>query len=155
MEIFFNFLPSYIMSHTESRLFPLSHLHAVSMGPAPTFFDELNNGNAVVKELLSDHSGILENMSKTWQCFFTSSRTKLLPGQTLSTALRPGARVQLNAQLIDSKRQIQYLASLVWNKKDFPRQGRKEGRQRDSRRCVIVARSRAFGDGFSLRDSTF
>ena len=34
--------------------------------------------------------------------------------------MKPGTKVMLNASLIDEKRQIQYLASLVWNKADFP-----------------------------------
>lgn len=43
-------------------------------------YQKLNNGHAIVKELLSDNSGILENVSKTWMCFFTASHTLLLPG---------------------------------------------------------------------------
>ena len=44
----------------------------------------------------------------------------LFSGSELRDVMRPGTKVMLNASLIDEKRQIQYLASLVWRRVDFP-----------------------------------
>ena len=66
------------------------------------------NTTAVVKELLAEKFGILENLNESWLCFFAT--TELMSskhGGQLGELLPPGTRVGLNAQLIDEDKKIQ------------------------------------------------
>ena len=76
------------------------------------------NKLAVVKEVLSEDSAILENREESWMCFFTLSNVLPRgPVSNLGEALPPGTLVGLNATLIDDRKRIKYLATSVWNNK--------------------------------------
>jgi hypothetical protein len=68
------------------------------VGGGSLLWAKLRSGDAVVKELLSDRSGILENQGKDWMCFFTASHVLLPPGRSLRQAMPDGTRVQVNAR---------------------------------------------------------
>ena len=78
----------------------------------------LVNVDGMVKELLGDHTGIIEDLSRGWMCLFTASRAVLRPGVIMKQRLTPGTMVQINANLMEKTNKIQYLATLVYSSQD-------------------------------------
>ena len=100
---------------------PTASQSAASQPAAPTatLNPSIASSKAVVKELLSERSGILQDPGRKWMCFFTSSHA-LLPGnRPLKQIMPAGTAVMVNAKLINAKKSIQYLATLVWDSRDF------------------------------------
>ena len=66
------------------------------------------NKTAVVKELLSDKFGILENLNESWLCFFTTSEVISLQDSesNLRESFPPGTQVGVNATFIDKEKKI-------------------------------------------------
>lgn len=73
------------------------------------------NKIAVVKEVLSEDSAILENREESWMCFFTISKVILPRGpfSNLGEALPPGTLVGVNATLIDERKRIKVFCQLI------------------------------------------
>ena len=60
-------------------------------------FANLQASNALVKELLSENSGVLENLGKNWRCFFTVEQALLPIGVTLTQHFQPGTMVRVRS----------------------------------------------------------
>jgi len=78
--------------------------------------EKLSNETARVKKYFSDSVGLLENVTKDWMCLFQTSDCVLIKGKTSKELYPVGTKIQLNANLVDSSKIIQYIASCVWTK---------------------------------------
>ena len=91
---------------------PVDTTAPVSMGLPSTVTAshsrKMVNKTAVVKELLSDKFGILENYHESWLCFFTTSEVVSKHGSksNVKESLPPGTQVGINATLVDKEKKI-------------------------------------------------
>ena len=78
--------------------------------------ETVSNVQAFVKEVPgSDGFGLLQSSGRDWNCLFHLSDCVLFGGQE---ELRVGTKVWVNANLVDAKSKVQYIASSVWGKSE-------------------------------------